>query len=229
MSDMKNIMNEWRKRVITESGLSRVYAHMTEHDTAILTAFRDDPLDMSKCDTELPAEEGGENTALQTNKRRNHELKAILLDAGYGVTTVDGSYIENYRTPEQIAQDEEAGREAPEAIEVKEGSYFVVNLPDNPDFFDSIVSLGVQYCQDSVLLIPKGGEEAFAHGTNQSPWPGKGNRESIGGFSAGSEGEFMTRVSGRPVVFKESLQTYQDLSRHERMVVRAIAKKAHKS
>jgi len=196
---------------------------MIEHDTAILTAFRDDPLDGSKCDLELPSEEIGENTVLQINKRRNHELKAVLLDAGYGVTAVDGSYIENYRTPEQITQDEEAGSEAPKAIEVKEGSYFVVNLLDNPDFFNGIISLGVQYCQDSVLLVPKGAEEAFAHGTNQSPWPGKGNRESIGGFSAGAEGEFMTRVSGRPVVFKENIQSYRDLSRQERMVVRAIA------
>lgn len=222
---MKKIMNNWRENVLNESGLSRTYQHMTEHDTAILTAFRDDPLDMSKCGEMAVAEAGLENSVLQTNKRRNHELKAVLLDAGYGVTAVDGSYIENYRTPEQVAQDEEAGRVAPEAIEVKEGSFFVVNLPNNPNFFDEIASLGAQYCQDSVLVIPKGGEEAFAHGTNQSPWPGMNNRESIGGFSAGTEGEFMTRVSGRPIVFKENIQSYKDLSRQERMVVRAIAQK----
>ncbi len=226
MSNMKKIMNEWRERILSESSLSRVYKHMSEHDTAILTAFRDDPLDMSACDSEGPVEQEPGGDTLQTNKRRNHELKAILLDAGYGVTAVEGSYIENYRTPEQVAQDEEAGRLAPEAVEVKEGSYFVVNLGDDPSFFDNIISLGIQYCQDSVLLVPKGGEEAFAHGTNQSPWPGMGNREAIGGFSAGSEGEFMTRVSGRPIVFKENVQTYQQLSRQERMVVRAIASKS---
>ena len=228
MAEMKNIMNEWRDNVLNESGLARFHKHMTEHDTAIVTAFRNDPTDMSRCSDELAPEEGGENTTLQTNKRRNRELKAMLLDAGFGVTAVDGSYIENYRTPEQIAQDKRDGKEAPESIEVKEGSFFVVNLSDSANFFENVVSLGVRYCQDSVLLIPKGGQDAYVFGTNNSEWPGMGNRESIGGFSAGKEGEFMTRVSNRPIVFKEEVSSYQDLSRQERMVVRSIASKAKK-
>ena len=233
---MKKIMTEWRKNILTESGLSRAYQHMTKHETAIITAFRDDPLDAGKCTDNAQAERGGENTDLQTNKRRNRELKATLLAAGYGVTAVDGSYIENYRTPEQVEKDEleaeetiAAGEEAkkiPEMIEVKEGSFFVVNLPGDSGFHDHIISLGERYCQDSVLLIPIGGKEAYAHGTNNSQWPGYGNRDSVGHFSAGSEGEFMTRVSNRPIVYKEELETYNGLSRQERMVVKAIASRA---
>jgi len=36
---------------------------------------------------------------------------------------------------------------------------------------------------------------------------------------------FMTRVKGRPVVFKEELETYKSQSRLSRMAIAAIAKR----
>ena len=39
---MKKILENWNKFILTESGLSRIYGHIMEHDSAILTAFRNE-------------------------------------------------------------------------------------------------------------------------------------------------------------------------------------------
>jgi hypothetical protein len=224
---MKKIMNKWRKAMLNESSLSRVYHHMTEHETAILTGHRDDPLELSMCQGQYVSysEDYSEfNTALQINKKRNRDIKAVLLADGYGVTVVNGTYVENYRTPEQIEKDKAEGKQAPETIEVKEGSLFVVNLIDSPSFFDTIIALGKKFCQDSVLVIPIGGESASLYGTNHSQWPGLDQTIELGNLFMGKEAEFMTRVSNRPFTFGEGLETYKTLSRNERMAVKSIAK-----
>ena len=48
---MKTILENWRKynSTLNESGLSRVAQHMMEHDCCIMSAFRNDPSDLSKC------------------------------------------------------------------------------------------------------------------------------------------------------------------------------------
>ncbi len=76
---MEKIIENWQ-RFLIESSLSRLYKHMTEHDSAILSAFRDE-------------------FTKKENYERNRELKARLLERGYGVTKVAGSYIENFQTP----------------------------------------------------------------------------------------------------------------------------------
>ena len=56
-----------------------------------------------------------------------------------------------------------------------------------------------------MLLIPQGADGAFLLGTNES-WPGLGEKEPVGRFEGGKEAEFMSRVKGRPFVFKEVYQ-----------------------
>lgn len=205
---MKKLINEWRS-FLNESSLSRVQQHTQEHDTAILTGFRGDPEDTSKCAEDM--EEVKKGKAKQTNIQRNRDLKASLLASGYGVTKVDGSYIEDFDTPQ--------------AMEVSEDSLFVVNLKDEPGFKEKMEALGRKFCQDSVLMIPKGGKGAFLLGTNNSEFPGLGNEISVGDLKYGEEAEFMTRVKGRPFTTAEGLETYKDLSKNERLAVKSIAKK----
>ena len=201
---MKKILNEWRQ-FLNESSLSRLYRHMMAHDTAIITAHRGDPSDDSNCvDKSQVADDS-------SNKIRNRDLKATLMSLGYGVTSVDGSYIEDFNTPA--------------AYEVAEDSFFVVNLEDDPGFTKLIIDLGEGFCQDAVLVVPKGGQGAYLHGTNNSEFPGYGQRVEAGDLSFGREKEFMTKVGGRPMAFTEELETYKKLSRLERMAAKAIAKK----
>ncbi len=202
-----------KKRIDTryhlhESSLSRIHTNFKEHDCASLTAFRGDPSDTSDCASgALPAPEGDD--ALAINKTRNRDLKATLLDMGYGVTAIDGSYI-----TERCEHGWEGGRE---------DSFWVVNLQDDPGFFDNIKMLGEKFCQDSVLLVPQGGKGAFLYGTNNAQFPGYGQSMTVGDFKAGEEAEFMSRVKGRPFTFAEELETINEHSRNSRWAIRKIA------
>ena len=142
----KNKRTKDPRYFLNESSLSRVHEHMMEHDTAAISAFRDDPFDGSKCSEYAMKEKPSEEDVLKVNLRRNKELKASLLSMGYGVTKVMGSYIEGF------------GSEA--AREVSEQSFFVVNLEDDTNFKDSIAMLGERFCQAFETGDFKGGEEA---------------------------------------------------------------------
>ena len=201
-------MESWNKYLLKESGLSRVLRHIEAHDCAILTAFRNDPKDMSKCAKGSVDDNDQEGSTKNLNKRRNRDLKAMLFGFDYGVTAVDGSYIENFEQPDQI--------------EVKEDSLFVVNLNDDPDFVRNVQEMAEKFCQDSVIIIPQGGEAAYLHGTNESDFPGYGEKVEVGDLKMGKEAEFMTRVNKRPFTFGEGLETYDKLSRLEKMAVKSI-------
>ena len=207
---MKDLIENWNKYLLKESGLSRVLQHIEAHDCAILTAFRNDPKDMSKCVKGSVDDNDEEGNTKALNKRRNRDLKAILLGLDYGVTAVDGSYIENFEQQDQI--------------EVKEDSLFTVNLNDDPDFVKNVQEMAEKFCQDSVIIIPQGGKDAYLLGTNDSDFPGYGEKVEVGNLKMGKEAEFMTRVNNRPFTFGEGLQTYRGLSRLEKMAVESIKK-----
>ena len=205
---MKELMENWNRYLLKESGLSRVLQHIEAHDCAILTAFRNDPKDMSKCAKGSVDDNDQKDNTRALNKRRNRDLKAMLLGFDYGVTAVDGSYIENFEQPDQI--------------EVKEDSFFVVNLNDDPDFVRNVQEMAEKFCQDSVIIIPQGGKAAYLYGTNESDYPGYGEKVEVGDLKMGKEAEFMTRVNKRPFTFGEGLETYDKLSRLEKMAVKSI-------
>ena len=207
--------DKWNKYLINESSMSRIHQHILEYDSAIVTAFRYSPLSSYACDTEPPAIGSDEENALDTNLERNRGLKAILLRKGYGVTRVDGSYIENFDKPPEEQQ------------EVSEESFFVHNMKDDPKFFAAIEALGKLFCQDSVLFIPQGGKDAYLLGTNDT-WPGLGRKETVGDFKGGEEAEFMSRVRKRPFTFKsvdDVTETYDKLSRNSKWAVAKIAER----
>jgi hypothetical protein len=204
---MDKIINEWKK-FLTESSISRVYQHILSHDTAFITAFRDNTKDTTKC---MP-----NHSKTMDNLERNRQLKAVLLNKGYGVTKVDGTYVEDFGTDA--------------AKEVKEDSFFVVNLGDDPKFKDVVTRLGEHFCQDSVLFVPRGGERSFLIGTNNSEFPGYGNEEKTGEFLGGKEGEFMTRVgrTKRPVKFAEGLETKVKMQNNTKFLISRLAKQVIK-
>ncbi len=207
---IKETLDEFRsgknKMVLKESSLSRLFRHIEENDCAIISASRADPEDTTLCVDSPDDVLKGAN-----NKVRSRDLKANLLAAGFGVTAVDGSYIENFNTPE--------------AYEVKEDSFFCANLKNDPNFVEIIIGLGKKYCQDSVLVIPQGGENAYLYGTNNAEFPGDDHTIPLGKVRYGDEDEFMTKIRGRPMTIKETkLETYEDLSKNQRMAVKAISK-----
>ena len=145
---------------------------------------------------------------------RNKELKAILMDNGYGVTSVKGSYVEGFGT---LA-----------AKEVKEHSFFIVNFNDDLDFKEQIRQLSEFYCQDSFLHVPRGGETSFLVGTNNDEFPGYGNEAPQGHFVGGREAEFMNRVGQRPVHFQEGLEFKSKKQNNTKYLISTLAKKVRK-
>ena len=166
---------------INESSLSRVVHHMANHDCGTITAHR--------------AKEGcggpdDKPYSREDNKKRNRQLYAILESLGYGVTEVDGAYIENFGKPT--------------AIEVTEDVYFVVDLKDTGNLEKNLTRLGEQFDQDSIMFIPKG-KMGILIGTNQcSDFPGYGKKMPFSSRSFGKPGEFMTKVRNRPFIFEDS-------------------------
>ena len=218
---MNDPNRNWKKFIINESGLSRIRQDMLDYDTAFITAFRGDINDKSVCVYVPPSEEElSERDKMgkrgESNKRNNKELSAFLLSQGYGVKNVQGSYIENFGSidPEKVPR------------EVKEASFFVTNLKDDPHFFEEIINLGKRYCQDSVILVPKG-EEGYIYGTNKGKYPGLDQKETVGKFMGGETGEFMSRIGGRPFVMKEDeeTKTYENLPGKQRQAAKLIAQR----
>jgi len=198
------------KSFLNESSLSRVYHFIGKTDVAVITAFRDDPADLSKCSSPDPTASDDHGGISGSNMLRNRNLKAALLSLKYGVTKAKGSYIEDFETPD--------------AVEVGEQSLIVVNLEEDSNFINNIIMLGKKFCQDSVLIIPMGGQGAYLYGTNNSEFPGLDQKIEVGNLKMGEESEFMTRVQGRPFTFSEGLETLKSLSRLERMAAKALSK-----
>jgi hypothetical protein len=197
---MRDLMNKFDE-VLNESTLNRVHKYIMEHDCSVITAFRDS---FVNC---LHDEDDDEKRLnVRTNKNLNKNLRATLLYLGYGVTEVKGAYIENYLSDNEI--------------EVKEDSYFVVNLKDDPDFVDNIIKMGEILCQDSVLIIKKGGENNYMVGTNNAPFPGYGKIVNLGKFKPGFENKFMTKVGGRPF----TLETFGKLQVNSKYIVSEYSK-----
>jgi hypothetical protein len=186
-AEMERVTLVKPNKSITESSLKRIESHLNQHDCAVITAFRDE---MINCVKEIDSEEV---LNIFKNKGKNISLKSALLTLGYGITKVKGSYIENYLEDN--------------SVEVKEDSFFVVNLNDDSDFIERIVDLGEHFCQDSVLIMEQGGGNNYLVGTNHADYPGYQNIDVKGKFTPNKEGQFMTRVNKRPFVietFKKS-------------------------
>jgi hypothetical protein len=181
MAKLKDLLP---KKNINESGLSRLVKHMDEHDCGTITAFRSKEGCGGPDDVEY---------SLDDNKKRNRQLYANLEVLGYGVTRVDGAYIENFGTQD--------------AKEVTEDVYFVVDLKDKGTLKSDLMRLGEKYMQDSILFIPKGGKGSMLIGTNECPssFPGYRKTQTYNDRNMGKGGEFMTKVKGRPFMFQESM------------------------
>jgi len=206
---INKIVNECVDRLLSENSLNRTVSFMDQHDVACITAFRtkfEDETDKTlddRPDSYKEALENGETTepymySKSENKRRNADLKAILLKMGYGVTAVHGNWIENYRTLN--------------AVESAEDTLFVVNLKDSPGFYSNLFDLSEYYGQDCFLYKPKDDDEAYNIGTNNANYPGYNNRQSVGKLHIQVENEFLTRVGNASFAFTENPHPKADMS-----------------
>lgn len=161
---------------LQESSLSRIQRKIDSHSTGAITAYRGDK-------------------TYEENQTNNKKLLAFLLNAGYSVTKVRGSYIENKGSDNEN--------------EVAENSFFVANQKvegdDQGELEADLIRLGKLYDQDSILSI-RNGSNANLIGTSsrEDSWPGLGVVQSVGKPTFGDpEGEFFSRIGGRKFAFEE--------------------------
>ena len=191
---------------LLEKSLSRTLAHMKNHDTGTITAYRS-AMDCGN----------GEPYSKSDNQKRNKSLLAKLQAMRYGVTSVKGSYIENYGSAN--------------AKEVGEHVFFVVDLENKGNLEKDLRKLGEEFEQDSILFIEKGGDNSVLIGTNKCPngYPGYGKKVSFKERQIASTGEFMTKVRNRPFIFREALREHVlPQGHHARWACSVIAKKSWK-
>jgi len=192
---------------VSESSLSRVYSQYLKHETGTITAFR----------YARDCGEGKKYTRKENNGR-NSILSAKLLKLGYGITSIQGSYIENYGSDNQH--------------EVYEQSFFVVDLKDKGNLKRDLVKLGEKFDQDSITFSrqgPDGDYFLISSNTCENGDPGHGRIgvvKKLGKPVFSKKGEMFSKISGRPFVFENvsvHLHCFDDLSNRSKGAVSLIA------
>ena len=157
---------------LTESTIKRFASKFKQFDSAIITAYR------------------GEFVKKE-NQARNKELFSALYASGFSVTSVKGSYIENFGSKDEY--------------EASEHSFVVVNHKENDGFHKTLIKLAKRYDQDSVLLIHKGeNPKAELVGTSKrdNAYPPYGKSETMNKLLQTSKGqEFFTRLGNNGFAF----------------------------
>jgi hypothetical protein len=124
---------------------------------------------------------------------------------GYGVVRIKGTCVDFFLSNNRIV--------------VKEDSYFVVNLSNDPMFIKNMKKLGQLFCQDSVLIIERGGNHNYFVGTNNSVFPGFGEVVSVGTFKPEIEQDLI-ESENRPF----TLDTFSSVQINSKRVVYEFAK-----
>ncbi len=168
MREKKKIIIEAK---LLESGLNRIRQTMIDADTGFITAFR-------------------KEYSYGENLERN---KALIIDLRryFDVTSIKGSYIEDYGMPGAKAHGENV--------------YFVSAATGNKHLKEHLARLSKKYEQDSVLFVPKGGEKGILIGTKEGVWPGLGQEHEFDHPVFGKSGEFYSKVQGRPFIFQNKV------------------------
>ncbi|WWT39336.1 hypothetical protein [Microcystis phage Mel-JY01] len=186
---------QFKQYILGESSLSRIFSYLDKYDCGIITAFRsrENCGDNKKFSKKLGKTIWKDKPInIQQNKQRNKTLKQQLLSLGYTVTDAKGVYIEKYGTPQ--------------AVNVSEDVFFVVDMAGKGTLEADLRKLGEQWNQDSVLYFPLGGRGSILIGTSKCKglFLGYGEKKSFNDRKIGTPGMFHTRVAGRPFTFGET-------------------------
>lgn len=166
---------------LIESTVSRFVSKFKKYDACIITAYRD-------------------MYTKKENQQRNKELFSALYTAGYSITSVKGSYIENFKSED--------------AKEVGEHSFVVVNHKEASGFHKTLINLGKKYDQDSVLLIHKGESpkaELFGTSKRDNSYPSYGKSETMNKMLDTVKGaQFFTKLRNQGFAFIDVNESQYD-------------------
>lgn len=127
------------------------------------------------------------------NRANSAKLASLIKEHGFSYTQIVGHYVE----------EDKDGKEVP----VKELSFFVQNKEgeSDADFDKAISEISASFKQECVLIIPKGGKDAFLLGTlnKEDAWLSKGEKFKVGNGTYGKiTAQCYSKINGRPFEFK---------------------------
>jgi hypothetical protein len=171
---------------VDESSLNRIKDAIDNHTCGAITSFRG-------------------NRTRQENLENNKQILAVLKTKGFSITTVKGSYVENFKSDNEK--------------EVGERSFFVVNRKvdgnDNGELEKVLRALGEKYDQDSILIVYKGEGTLIGTSRRDDAYPSYGKKEYVGKGKFGkASGEFFSRVKGRQFAFEEVKEPDSIMGKH---------------
>jgi len=161
------------RKFIKESSLSRLLKHNQDRSVGMISAFR-------------------YGNSKKENLSLSKKLGSDIRQAGYGYSTVEGTYLET--------QDDGS------VVKQKEKSFFVIG-PDSDDggkFKGVLKKLGKKYDQDSIIYKPFDSENALLIGTTSrsGAYVSKDQEMDIGKFRPQRAGEMYTRMKGQTFTFE---------------------------
>lgn len=161
---------QW-EREMNEATLSRVWkmASDEKYIFALLTAFRDE-------------------NSLEKNRQLNQKLKGEIRSSGYGYFKVEGHWVENEGTPEEV--------------EVQEESFFVSVPKDEVEddgFRNFVVSILKKYNQDAAVIKLTDNNVSLIDKTGRI-------LDKIGKFNVNKVSKMYSRLqSGKTFVFERAI------------------------
>ena len=161
-----------------------LYMYARKYEYGVITAYRYAP-------------DCGEITPYtrKENQQRNKSLLSKLRARGYSVTSIEGSHIENYGTPN--------------ARVVGGSSFFVADVQSRGTLLNDLKKFGREFDQDCILF-GRAGRASKLVGTNTCPdgYPGMGKEVRMGSAIFGKDGKIMAKDPSIPFVFSEDMQRY---------------------
>jgi hypothetical protein len=121
-------------------------------------------------------------------------------------------------SPEQLRKGQRLDPYDPEERHVQERSFLVVNDrvegDDGGKLADDLYKLGEVFDQDSVMIIPVGGNNAYLWGTSkrEESFPDYNTKHLVGSGKYGkTSGAFLSKIKGREFAF-ESIKSPQTIN-----------------
>ena len=150
---MSESIETYRKELITEISLARVFSHVEKRPFALLTAFR------------------GSNS-LSVNRGLNKKLENDIRAAGFGFDKVVGTYEEDLGDGKKRRVTEESFMIiGDDATPAKVGA-----------IKGFAKKMGAKYEQDAVFFKSPTSSQGVVIGTKADAWPGLGKEEGVGEF-----------------------------------------------
>jgi hypothetical protein len=150
---MSEEIETYRKELITEISLARVFSHVEKRPFALLTAFR------------------GSNS-LSVNRGLNKKLENDIRAAGFGFEKVVGTY-------EEDLGDGKKRRVTEESFMIIGDDDSATKSGAIKGFAKK---MGAKYEQDAIFFKSPASPQGLVIGTKAEAWPGLGKEEPVGEF-----------------------------------------------